>query len=213
MNTSRALLTGIAALFLVTGAAHTTAAHAEITEQLMPTDKWIKYCRGGADPSAKWYQWVCSVYIKGVSDGLIVSDKICAPNSMTIQKAMDVVIAKGKPGIRQDRNGHTTVWIINNLARDHSPSISGTCVFSFKDLRTGAPEGEEQVVNLKDAVIPVNSILVFEPIDQNRCVSEYRVRLVIKRMGKEERVVEFGYGDPGCGKCLTKFVFNCIESN
>src|SRR6516225_2365498 len=94
MNTSRALLTGIAALFLVTGAAHTTAAHAEITEQLMPTDKWIKYCRGGADPSAKWYQWVCSVYIKGVSDGLIVSDKICAPNSMTVQKAMDVVIAK-----------------------------------------------------------------------------------------------------------------------
>jgi hypothetical protein len=123
------------------------------------------------------------------------------------------VIAKGKPGIRQDRNGHTTVWIINNLARDHSPSISGTCVFSFKDLRTGAPEGEEEVVNLKDTVIPVNSILVFEPIDQNRCVSEYRVRLVIKRLGKEERVVEFGYGDPGCGKCLTKFVFNCIESN
>jgi hypothetical protein len=122
------------------------------------------------------------------------------------------VIAKGKPGIRQDRNGHTAVWIYNNLTRDHSPSISGTCIFSFKDLRTGAPEGEKEVVNLNDAVIPVNSILVFEPIDQNRCVSEYRVRLVIKRIGKEERMVEFGYGDPGCGKCLTKFIFHCVES-
>jgi hypothetical protein len=61
--------------------------------------------------------------------------------------------------------------------------------------------------------IPVNSILVFEPTDQKRCVSEFRMRLLIKKNGKVEPVPEFGYDDPGSGMCLTKCVFHCIDSN
>ena len=118
---------------------------------------------------------------------------------------------KGKPGIRQDSAGHTAVWVYNNLTRGHKPSISGTCTFWFKDLRTVAAEVEKEEINLEDAVIPVNSILVFEPTDQKLCVSEFRGRLLIKQNGKDQSETPFKYEDPGPGKCLTKFVYHCVD--
>jgi hypothetical protein len=128
---------------------------------------------------------------------------------------------KGRLGIRQDRDGYTAVRFSNNLPgdQDQKPSISGTCTFTFKDLRTEEPEKDEkgkpnpEVVNLDDAVIPVNSILVFEPTDQKLCVSEFRGRLLIKKNGKDQSETKFSYDDPGSGKCLTKFVFHCVDSN
>ena len=147
-------------------------------------------------------------------DDLSRSVRGVEPKKEVIQRSVPVsVVAKGKPGIRQDHDGHTAVWVYNNLTGDHSPSISGTCTFWFKEIDKDEPEGAPEKVNRDDAVIPIHSILVFEPTDQKRCVSEFRLQLLIKKNGKDERVPEVGYDDPGCGKCLTKFVFHCIDDN
>jgi hypothetical protein len=119
------------------------------------------------------------------------------------------VVPKREPGQRKDRDGYATVWVYNRFTRDDSRVIAGTCTFWFKDLRTNKDEGEKEEVARDTAVVPRDSILVFEPSDQKRCVSAFLVELIITKDKDHEETRKFGRGDPGEGRCWTKAEFIC----
>jgi hypothetical protein len=119
------------------------------------------------------------------------------------------VIPKREPGRRQDKDGYATVWVYNRFTAGDPRAFAGRCTFWFKNLKTDEDEGEPEVIYREDAIVPRDSILVFEPSDQERCVSAFLVQLIITDAKKREERREFGRGDPGEGKCWTKAEFYC----
>lgn len=135
------------------------------------------------------------------------------PPAADAAKEPEGVTPRREPGRRQDKDGYATVWVYNRFTADDPRAIAGRCTFWFKNLRTDEDEGQPEVVTREDAVVPRDSILVFEPSDQDRCVSAFWVQLIITDTQKNEERREFGRGDPGKGKCWTKAEFFCGPAN
>jgi hypothetical protein len=102
--------------------------------------------------------------------------------------------------------GPMKVEVRNTFSPGDDAMVSGSCTFFFKDPDTEELQDSE-VVDLRDAAVPSGSILVFSP-GANRCVSAFRVRLVVKFGNGSEEARSIERADRP-GRCWSTARFNC----
>lgn len=99
-----------------------------------------------------------------------------------------------------------SIKVINTYPLNDGTLISGICTFHFKNPRTEVMESAE-VCDLSLAAVPSGSELDFKA-SLDRCVSSYRVDLVIrKRDGSEETRLIDRPNRPG--RCWPSATFSC----